>query len=90
MFTKMLMKVKGFDGKIRELIPVEGGNCQTLTNNNYGGLSKSASMLNRSQAYCSHCREKLGYIDVKSDEARKHACNKLYSDKNQQSRILKR
>ena len=76
------MKVKGFDGKIRELIPVEAGHCATKLNQDYGSLSKSASMLNRNQAYCYHCREKLGYIDVKSDEARKHACNKMYNNEN--------
>lgn len=84
------MRVRCNDGIIRELIPVEGGNCQTLNNSDYGSLSRSASMLNRNMAYCNHCREKLGYIDVKSDEARQHNCNKLYNDKNQQSRILKR
>ena len=80
------MKVKGFDGKIRELIPIEGGNCATKLNQDYGSLSKSASMLNRNEAYCYHCRQKLGYIDVKSDEARQHACNKLYKNENNKKR----
>ena len=76
------MKVRGFDGKIRELIPVEGGNCQTFNNSDYGSLSRSASMLNRNEAYCYHCRQKLGFIDVKSDEARRHDCNKLFNNNN--------
>jgi hypothetical protein len=83
------MKVKCNDGKIRELIPVEGGFCATKLNQDYGSLSKSASMLNRNQAYCYHCREKLGFIDVKSDEARKHACNKLYKNENNKKRFEK-
>jgi hypothetical protein len=80
------MKVLCNDGKIRELIPVEGGNCQTSQHQDYGGLSKSASLLNRNQAYCYHCREKLGFIDVKSDKARNHACNKHYNNENNKKR----
>jgi hypothetical protein len=83
------MKVLCNDGKIRELIPVEGGFCATKLNQDYGSLSKSASMLNRNEAYCYHCRQKLGFIDVKSDEARKHACNKLYKNENNKKRYDK-
>lgn len=83
-----MAKILCIDGKYRQLIPAE-----TLS-----GLSRfkipsvkdneSISKYFRRQAYCYHCRKRLGYIDIKSDEARQHTCNKLYNDFNQKERLI--
>lgn len=83
-----MAKILCVDGKYRQFIPAE--KALTLNKFDFVQLSKNdvVSKYIRKQAYCHHCRKELGFIDIKSDEARQHVCDKLYNHINQIKRNL--
>jgi hypothetical protein len=78
------MRVRCVDGYIREFIPMTGVKYPIDASKDF---NHNRFVQSNSPAYCDHCRAILGFIDVKSEEARKHTCNKHYVHENNVKRL---
>lgn len=84
------MKIKCVDGVLREFVSAESirDNVKTelvVINT----MFDKASIPTNKQAYCTHCRQQLGFINCIKDKElfRQHTCNKHYNHEHNLKRL---